>query len=55
MGFEQVEIVMEIEEVFSVQVPDSALEWTTVGETLEWLCRELGADLPGSMWTRPDG
>ena len=53
MGFEQVEIVMEIEEVFSVQVPDSALVWSTVGQTLDWLCGELGADLPGSMWTRP--
>ena len=44
-SLDRVEIIMEIEDSFDVEIPDSDLEeFRTVGEVVDWLAKALGAE-----------
>src|SRR5262249_45341897 len=47
-----VELIMELEEEFDIQIPDDQAEKIkTVGEAIDYIEREIGKKLPAASWS----
>lgn len=52
MGLDQVELIMEIEEHFGIDIPNEVAGVIyTVGDLTDWVQGAVRADQPGSSWT----